>query len=235
MKILSKFFLLSAITISFSSAKAQNISQNSLWGASFNSIKLSEKTGLHFDAQFRSADEVTYLRNVLLRPGFTYFFDDTKNATLGYALILTDQGNNSPNNLVEHRIWEQFIINVPLNKKISLTNRFRLEQRFIEQNASDVFSQRIRYFFRTVVPIQKQKEKFTKGVFAALQNEVFLNLQNKNQLNNKVFDQNRAYAAIGYRLNHRIDLETGYINTYSKGLANSTTNHIVQFAVYTKF
>jgi hypothetical protein len=232
---ITKFFLLGAFSILSISAKAQNITQNSVWGASFNSIKLSEKTGLHFDAQFRSADDVAYLRNVLIRPGFTYFFDQTKNATLGYAFILTNQGAANTKDLIEHRIWEQFILNVPLSKKITLTNRLRLEQRFIDQNNNDVFSQRIRYFVRSVIPIKKQEEKFTKGLFAALQNEVFLNIQNKSKLNNKVFDQNRAYAAIGYRLNSKFDIEIGYLNQYSKGLSANTINNVFQLAVYTKF
>ncbi|MEO5912185.1 MAG: DUF2490 domain-containing protein [Pelobium sp.] len=116
-----------------------------MWGASINSFKLSEHTGLHFDIQFRSADEVSYLRNMLMRPGFTYFFNDKNNATVGYAFIFTDQGPAINHNLIEHRIWEQFVTNVKVGK-ISVTNRLRLEQRFVETNTAAIFTQRLRYF-----------------------------------------------------------------------------------------
>ncbi|OAQ39754.1 hypothetical protein A5893_09235 [Pedobacter psychrophilus] len=235
MKFSLKYILLSVFILITTISKAQNISQNSGWAASINSFKISEKTGIHFDVQFRSADNLDYLRNVLIRPGFTYFFDKTKNATVGYAFILTNQGNSFNNDLIEHRIWEQFIYNIPIVKNVQLTNRLRLEQRFIEQNIDDVFSQRIRYFFRSVVPLQKNENNFTKGAFLALQNEIFINLQNKEKLNNHSFDQNRAYLAAGYRLNTKIDFELGYLNQYSKGTANSTTNNIFQVAVYSRF
>ena len=64
---------------------------------------------------------------------------------------------------------------------------------------------------------------------------MFLNLQNKNKLNDKVFDQNRAYVAIGYRVNRRFDLEAGYLNQYVDGLSSNTVNHAGQLALYTRF
>lgn len=217
------------------SVKAQNVQQQSGWGAFFHSQKLSNKTGLHLDAQFRSADDLAYVRNVLIRPGFTYFFDAKKNATLGYAFILTNLGSTINNDLIEHRIWQQFIITTPIGK-IPLVNRFRLEQRFIETSTTDIFSQRIRYFARAVIPFQKQAtNKFSRGAFLALQNEIFLHIQNKDLLNNKLFDQNRTYLALGYRLNETMDLETGYLNQHIKGTVNTTTNHVLQLALYTRF
>ena len=72
-------------------------------------------------------------------------------------------------------------------RKIPVVNRFRLEQRFIETNTTNIFSQRLRYFARAVIPFQKQvTNKFSKGAFFALQEEIFLNLQNKELLNNKI-------------------------------------------------
>lgn len=213
----------------------QTVNQQSGWLAFFHSQRLSVKSGLHLDVQFRSADDLAYVKNILIRPGYTYFFDAKKNATLGYAFILTNQGAANTNDLIEHRIWQQFIITTPIGK-IPLVNRFRLEQRFIERNTDDIFSQRIRYFSRAVIPLHKQeKPKFTKGAFFALQNEIFFNLQNKDLLNNNIFDQNRAYLALGYRLTEGIDLEIGYLNQHIKGLVNTTNNHVFQLALYTRF
>jgi hypothetical protein len=229
--------LFAVLLVGSFSVKAQHVNQHSSWLAWFNTMKLSPKVGLSFDGQLRSTDRISSVRNILIRPGFTYFFDNKKNATFGYAFILTNQDPIVFSNitLIEHRIWEQFIYNTQLGK-IPLMNRFRLEQRFIELNANDVFSQRFRYFIRSVIPVQKQNVKpFSKGMFIALQNEIFLNIQNKEQLNNKFFDQNRAYLASGYRFSSTLDLEAGYLNQYIKGKTNSSTNHVIQLALYTRF
>jgi hypothetical protein len=73
------------------------------------------------------------------------------------------------------------------------------------------------------------------GIFAALQNEVFLNLQHKDQLNGKVFDQNRAYLALGYRFSKKFDLEAGYLNQAIRGASVNTSNNVIQLALYTRF
>ncbi|WP_256008992.1 DUF2490 domain-containing protein [Desertivirga xinjiangensis] len=226
---------LGAILLFPFSAFSQTVEQTG-WLAWFNSYKLKERWAMHLDVQLRSADDLDYSRNLLVRPGLTYHINQNQNVTAGYAWIETfdNPDLSTDKNLTEHRIWEQYVLSYKL-KGLPLTHRFRLEQRFIERPAEDIFSQRLRYFARVMVPFKKDKAAFNKGVFAALQNEVFLNLQNKNKLNDKVFDQNRAYVAIGYRVNRRFDLEAGYLNQYVDGLGSNTVNHAGQLALYTRF
>lgn len=223
-------FLIPAVSLA-------QVHENSAWAAWFNSYRVSDKVGIHFDGQLRTSDDLESIKNVLIRPGVTWFFDDTKNATAGYALIRTYQqldGVSDPN-LTEHRIWQQFIYNQKVSR-VSLTHRFRLEQRFIGQLSEDVFSQRLRYFLRAQMPLKNTDgAPFSSGAFLALQNEVFLHLQNKDKLNGYLFDQNRAYVALGYRFNPAIDLEAGYLNQASKGKNRSTLNNVVQLAIYTRF
>jgi hypothetical protein len=73
------------------------------------------------------------------------------------------------------------------------------------------------------------------GFYAAVQNEIFLNVQNKQNINNSLFDQNRIYGAIGYRFNPKVDLETGYMNQYVNGMTTNVSNNIIQMALYTRF
>ena len=123
----------------------------------------------------------------------------------------------------------------------SLSHRFRVEQRFIStpplssddlKEGGYVFANRFRYFFRSAVNINSEK-KFRKGVFAAIQNEVFLNFGNKENVNRKTFDQNRAYLAAGYRFSNDFDIEAGNMNQYIAGKSSSfTSNHILQLATY---
>ncbi len=223
---------------------AQTNHENSGWFMLLNSTKFNEKWGLHFDAQFRSGDDLGFVKNVLIRPGLTYFTGKNSNVTVGYLLNQTyfkgevtrlDGIGDFKDPLNEHRIWEQFIVNDKMST-IFATHRFRLEQRFIENNGSpDVFAQRFRYFFRLVQPLQKKQEKFIEGPFVALQNEIFLNLQNKQKVNGSFFDQNRAYLAAGYRFSTKVDIEVGYLNQMQKGKQINTLNNVAQIALYTRF
>ncbi len=231
------FFLIPAGILLFSfAAHAQTTSENSGWFAWFNSYKFSKHFGLHSDIQVRSADNREYVKTILIRPGLTYHFNSNNNVTVGYAYIGNYSRLPAPskNELTENRIWEQYINNVKFGS-VSLQNRFRLEQRFIEMQTQDVFAQRLRYFVRTVIPLTKQQQAFNKGPFAALQNEIFFNIQNKDKTNNSFFDQNRAYVAIGYRFSKKLDLEAGYMNQYTKGLTSNVSNNIFQLALYTRF
>ncbi|MFT4153429.1 DUF2490 domain-containing protein [Parafilimonas sp.] len=220
----------------FKAPAAQTISENTGWLAWFNTYKFSKRFGLTSDVQVRSADNRDYVRHVLIRPGLTFYINSKSNATAGYAFIghynrLPDPAKNT---LVENRIWEQYIYNMKLSQ-VSLQHRFRLEQRFIERQADQIFSQRLRYFARLIVPIAKQEAAFAKGFFAAVQNEIFFNIQNKEMLNGKLFDQNRVYGAVGYRFNAKFDMDAGYLNQYIKGASANTSNNAIQLAFYTRF
>lgn len=237
---MKKILLATLFTLTVSSLFAQTTTQNTGWFMFLNSTKFNDKWGMHFDLQVRSQNDWDGVRHLLIRPGITYYINKNSNATLGYLyaptfLQVTPAMANARNTLTEHRIWQQYIYNHQPWKGGALSHRFRLEQRFIERQTNDFFSQRFRYFFRLVQPLQKQEGAFTKGMFAALQNELFFNLQNKEQLNGSAFDQNRAYLAVGYRVTKGFDIEAGYLNQAIKGVNANTVNNVAQLALYTRF
>ncbi|WP_230142083.1 MULTISPECIES: DUF2490 domain-containing protein [unclassified Pedobacter] len=215
---------------------AQTQHQNSGWFMLLNNTKFSDKWGLQFDVQLRSADDWGYLRNTLVRPALQYFINNKHNVALGYLwqTTHTESAGSADLTLHEHRIFEQYIYSHKI-KSVFASHRLRLEQRFIGRTGEDVFSQRFRYFFRLIQPLQKTQPTFAKGPFVALQNEVFLNIQNKDKINNSIFDQNRLYLAAGYRFSKQFDLEAGYMNQATHGVSNNTVNNIIQLAVYTRF
>jgi len=216
---------------------AQTINQNSGWLFLMNTTKFNDKWGMHFDFQVRTQDEWDGVRHLLIRPGITYYINKSSDVTLGYLFTPTflKSDGSSDNTLTENRIWEQYIYKHKFSS-VNVSHRFRLEQRFIEQNgAKDLFSQRARYFVRFMVPFKKGTGAFEEGFFGALQNEVFLNVQNKDKLNGALFDQNRVYGAAGYRFSPKVDVEAGYMNQSVNGRNNNTSNHIIQLALYTRF
>lgn len=117
----------------------------------------------------------------------------------------------------------------------AISHRLRLEQRFIESADDNFFVQRFRYRFELLKPIQKIEEKFVEGFFAMLQNEVFLNVQNKEKLNGNLFDQNRLLLGGGYRVSKNLDIELGYLNKFTLKSEEKEGTHIVQLALTTSF
>jgi hypothetical protein len=231
---MKKTLLLLAGLLITSQTAAETITQQSGWAAWNSSYKFSEHWGSLSDVQIRSGDNWADTQNLMIRPGLTYFINSHSNFTVGY---LWNGTLNAPgHDLVEHRIWQQYI-HVQQLGSVPLTHRFRLEQRFVEQagGGDRRFSQRLRYFARAVIPVGHSEGAFTRGPFIGLQNEAFFNLQHRDAVNGAFFDQNRAYLAGGFRLSKQIDLELGYLNQYINGRVNDTLNHVVQFALYTRF
>lgn len=228
--------------------------QSSGWGAAFNTFKIDSKFSVHFDGQVRSNNQWQQIQTILLRPGLNYHINKRMTATTGYAYVRNKRTVGLASGYAtEHRIWEQFLFTHPVNvsvvkgNKTSLSHRLRLEQRFLPRsfadhsggsvelkNSGNDFANRIRYFFRTITPLTKG-DQGSKWVFLALQNEVFLNLGDNSVVNDRVFDQNRAYIAVGYRFSGSFDAEMGYMNQYIQGRGHGfTNNHIVQLATYVR-
>ena len=209
--------------------------EHAVWLSMLNTTKINDHWGMQFDVQFRSADDIKYVRYFLFRSAIAYSFDKKNNVSLGHSVADTYSGPAPSTSLTEHRINEQYTHNESI-KSIAITNRFRLEQRFIEKNLStSVFSQRFRYFLKFLIPLAKQESTFKKGPFVTVQDEIFLNVQNKGLVNGSLFDQNRAYAGIGHRFSPKLDIEVGYINLFQKRSSIDLRNNVMQLGFFTRF
>jgi hypothetical protein len=211
------------------------------WMASFNTIRTGKKISMHADMQIRSNNQWKQTQTILLRPGINYHLNKKTIITVGYAFINSKRTVNNVSGFIpENRIWEQLIYNHKV-KNFFISQRFRLEQRFIskiivsnnELEANGVvYANRFRYFNRNILPIRKV-DAFKKGIFVALQNEVFINIGNTANVNGEFFDQNRLYIATGYRIHPKADIEIGYMNQYVNGRGiQFTNNHVLQLASY---
>jgi len=208
------------------------------WAGWFNNVRFSEKWGMNNDIQFRAGKDWGENSMLLIRPGVNYYINSRQTAAAGYATTLvTNQLSAGGQRLTEHRIWQQYILTGSLGRT-AIQHRFRLEQRFLKRPDETVFAQRLRYFIRGMIPFgARSSGPFNRGAFGALQNELFFNIQHKSRLNGNLFDQNRAYAAIGFRFSPKYDLEVGYMNQFllRKDPSSNTLTHIAQIAFYTRF
>lgn len=223
------FALLSAVA---SGVRAQTSTFNA-WFFSNHQQKLSEKWNLLSDVQWRSSDRLKFLQTILIRPGLRYDFSKKQSVAVGYAYLGNwEETAGKRTFALEHRVWEQYNLKLTAGR-IEINNRVRLEQRFLEASRGFDFAQRFRYYIRSQLPLVN-RENFTKGIYVALQNEIFLNIQNKEAANNRFFDQNRLYGFLGYRFSKKLDVETGYLFRY-RITKEAQRNHIVQLVVATSF
>ncbi|SMO95763.1 intein C-terminal splicing region [Chryseobacterium rhizoplanae] len=172
------------------------------WYMYFGNNKISKKLNWHNEIQYRNFDAVGDLEQLLIRTGIGYdLTENNNNVLLGYGFILSQPYvNGEKKENIEHRIFQQYITKQKFGR-FYLQHRYRLEERFLE----DDFRMRFRYMLGVNIPIT-QKEMLPKTLYASVYNEIFLHF------NSPVFDRNRVYGALGYVINKNMRIEAGYMN-----------------------
>jgi len=183
------------------------------WFMYFGTNKIADKWSIHTEAQFRYYEMASNFNQLLLRTGINYHINPDAIATLGYGFIETDPtfsefdviGGDAlikNNSISEHRIFEQFILK---NKiwEFNFEHRYRLEQRFVQNNFSGISNtlHRARYRIQMTLPL-------TAIFFLNFYDEIFINLQND------AFGQNRAYAALGVNVTESLSMQVGYLKNH---------------------
>lgn len=223
-------------TISFAQKSISN--QRHGWVMYFGNHKLTDKISLHTEYQFRRADGFSEWQQSLTRIGVDYKLKDNITLTAGYGYIVTYPYGDQPvaDQFKEHRIW-QTVTTTQRIGRLYLNNRYRLEQRWIENRVKNVsgkfesdgftFRQRIRYRFLVNIPISKGA--MDPGcIFASVYDEPFL--QFGKNFGSNYLDQNRLYLAVGYVVNSHCNVQLGYLNQYiikGDGL-KAERNHTMQ-------
>lgn len=213
---------------------AQTETQYSGWLALYHKQKIAGNWGFMFDAQYRTDKQFSQTSVYFFRPGITYKVSKSQSAGAGYMFFGSYEDENSSRIFfAENRIWEQYQLKASIGKS-SLSNRLRLEQRFINTENGG-FSQRLRYYIRSQIPLVRVDSSFEKGIYVALQNELFVNVQHQERASNSFLDQNRSYLSFGYRFSKKIDVELGYQYIYSKDRDGNLRNNVFQLGFYTDF
>jgi len=172
------------------------------WYMYFGNNRISKKLNFHNEIQYRNFDGIGDLEQLLIRTGIGYdLTENNNNVLLGYGFILSQPYvNGEKKENIEHRIFQQYITKQKFGR-FSLQHRYRLEERFLQ----DDFRMRFRYLLGLNIPINN-KEMLPKTFYGSVYNEIFLNL------NSPTFDRNRVYGALGYVINKNLRIEAGYMN-----------------------
>ena len=175
------------------------------WLIYIGNKKLNSKWNIHNEVQYRNYNAIGDLEQLLLRTGVGYNVNDKNNVLLGYGYILSENYIGESEDKIainEHRVFQQYTTKQDIGK-VSLSHRYRLEQRFVEED----FKLRFRYFLSLKIPL-KIKEKGTSPLYLSAYNEIFLNSKSS------IFDRNRVYGGLGYNLSENIKIELGYMNQF---------------------
>jgi hypothetical protein len=212
-------------------ANADTSSRTSTWLMSLSRIKLTDSVNGFVDIQPRftmndiSGGKNDALDTLILRGALGYQITPNIGLYQGYAYIPTYDPKN-----VEHRSFQELFIKQPLQNN-ALVHRLRFEQRLID--SADETAYRLRYFGRYVRPLKA----WHPNLSLAINEEVFVNLNDADNGPQSGFNQNRLFVGLNYQINQSLAYEFGYQNQIINIPSNSNNvmNHILFFGVLTNF
>jgi hypothetical protein len=170
---------------------------------------------LYLEAQPRFDETGT--RQLLLRPAVGYQVTPQWSLWQGYGWTPSFDDFRD-----EQRSFQQSLVETPRGfLPVTLVNRTRLEQRWIED--SDGTAWRLRHMLRLVYPLDDD------GTWAlAAYDEPFVALNSVSDGPRSGFDQNRAFAGINRALGYGFRLELGYLNQFvnQRGGQSDLVRHV---------
>jgi hypothetical protein len=238
-----KIFYITLFSVLFSgsaSGQKQIDPQHNSWYMYFGNHRITERWGLHTEYQFRRSGWIEKWQQSLLRVGVDHYFKQGVQLTAGYGWIVSYPYGKQPiaNSFTEHRIWQQLILKQDA-WRFNFNHRFRLEQRFLENRVADStgeyqlegfnYRNRGRYRFMITVPLSRAKMK-NNTLFLSLYEEVFIGFGKG--IGKNILDQNRLYAALGWKFFNNLNIQLGYLNHYvikSDGIYHER-NHTLQLS-----
>lgn len=228
MRFLFSFILLILPTL----VNAETSSRTSAWLMSLSRIELTDSVNGFVDIQPRftmndtAGGKDSTLDTLLLRVALGYQITSNIGLYQGYAYIPSYDPKN-----VEHRSFQELFIKQSLQGKGALAHRLRFEQRFIDN--ADETAYRLRYFSRYTHPLKR----WHPNLSLAINEEVFINLNDADGGPQSGFNQNRLFVGLNYRVNPTLAYEVGYQNQIVnvKNNSNNIMNHILFFGLQTNF
>ncbi|MFH6989439.1 DUF2490 domain-containing protein [Flavobacterium collinsii] len=166
------------------------------------------------DLQLKTEKPFSSLQTALARTWVNYALSD--HSTIGLSYVHFGNWQQQPDVKffrVENRILEEFKTKTALGN-FDLSDRFRLEQPFFTKENRAECTQPLRYQFVLNIPLSfpRLSDRLTKII---VQNELFLNLQNKKVLNNSFFLPKQTLCRLENNLQQCLGNRTGVLLQYT--------------------
>lgn len=214
------FFVLGSCTLLRS--QSRQVSYQSLyWVRYYNQLNISPKWTWHNEFDNRRFFEGNTQHHFISHTHLHYRFHPNVEAALGLTYSRqSPQFPHTPNRLVipEIRPFQEIILTTPFTKRFSLSQRLRIDERFIHHNNSSTllegynFNWRFRYRLQATFLLSKIGAKHPTGL--KVSDELMVSA-GKNIVFN-YFDQNRFYVGIEHSFTKHFALEMGYLRWYQQ-------------------
>lgn len=178
-----------------------------------------------FDGHLRLVDDTGGYNQSIIRPGLGVKITEKATVWAGYAFIHTNPLSGIEFN--EHRIWQQVTWS-DTRGPWTLALRSRLEQRFLDTGDD------LGWRFRQLVRVQRSLEAFPR-LSLVVWDEAFFHLNDTDFGARAGFDQNRAFAGLGFKRNPDAKgrVEFGYLNhAIDVPSGNDRTEHLLSVNFY---
>ncbi|TRX65158.1 DUF2490 domain-containing protein [Flammeovirga kamogawensis] len=238
-------YSLLSIHVSAQEHSVTNMEETGIWNGLYIKARFSKYFGYYGEHHYRtrnSLDDVnSYVgrpRQIYNRAGLNIFFNDYFEAVIGPALVV----NFSPDPysdeyepyVLEHRIWHQWLLKMPMMGRVKMYHQFRVEHRWKKDNdigAEFEFTNRFRYKLFAYIPINKPT--ITKNtLYFSPSVEIFMHSGESIVYN--PFEDFRTYNGFGYVLSNKVTLFAGHMWTLgqkSSGYEYKSSN-IFRFNVF---
>jgi Protein of unknown function (DUF2490) len=223
----------------FSQTSRQTVEEEQLWLGYFNQTRLTNKWGFWAEGQYRATEHfIKEPSKGIFRAGLTYYLNDDMKLTNGYAFInhFPEEGHANVSQ-PEHRIWQQLQYHSRFGG-VRTMNWFRLEERFRSNIKNDNeladgfrFDLRFRSNFLLNIPLSK-KGIAPKTFSAILNDEIFINFPNPNNLTYLPFDQNRFFVGLAYNLDTHSNIQFGYMNVFQQLSAGTKFRNVDALRIF---
>lgn len=189
--------------------QAQSNDTYNMWFQYIMTAKVSDKSTLTALTQYRSFDLAYDTRLFLVNAYLDYeVAPGVRPGAGGMFLILESYQTEDVKKIrYEKRAFQQVTLDHNIGRT-SVSSRFRIEERFI--NNPDEFVLRARYLISMRIPFNKKGEK--ERLYGILKNEIRMNLKKED-----TFDSNRITAGLGIKTGKNSAIELAFINQLSPG------------------
>lgn len=199
-----------------------NITHQSLyWTRYYNQLSLNSKWTWHNEVDMRRFLDNSRLHHVIAHSHIHYKVSPEFDVAVGLTYSQqSPQFSDATSTLIvpEIRTFQEITQSKALGKRVTLSHRFRLDERFIRKNngaalveGSD-FNFRFRYRPQLVINLSKLESKMPTNLKIA--DELMVNFGGEILYNH--FDQNRVYLGLEKVLSKNFSVEMGYLHWYQQ-------------------
>lgn len=215
--------------------------QNQAWYGYYITADFGKRWFLTMELENRQFIKPSAQNMFFLRPHLHYKLHKHWDVGVGFAYFLTTTQN--PYNIgrlttPELRLFQEANNNFTWGR-LTLTNRLRIEQRWIRktlgQQLDEGHNLSVRFRYRIALDVLLyQTEKEQHKVKLRLNDELMANIPTKVVKN--IFDQNRAYAGINYQPPGPMSFEIGYLHWFQERQMSKQyfNRNVLRFSVFHK-